>query len=148
MSLAIRRLSLQRLLAQVALPQKPSIRSAIEQIHTSAQLNSFKSWYRSKWIPRRLEPPYTHIVQIGDPVLRQKSAALPVDAIKSKEVNFFIDQLIDVLHGYKLAGIAAPQVGMALKIIVMEFGDELKKEFTAEEYRVREMEKLPLTVKW
>lgn len=117
-----------------------------QNIHTYAQLNSFKSWYQSKWMPRKTEPPYNHIVQIGDPVLRQKSALVPLDAIKTKELNFFIDQLTDVLHRYKLAGVAAPQVGMALKIIVMEFSDRLKDEFTAEEYRVREMARLPLTV--
>ncbi len=115
-------------------------------IHTYTHLNSLKTWYQRKWIPRKTEPPYTHITQIGDPVLRQKSAPVPLDAIKSKELNFFIDQLVDVLHRYKLVGMAAPQVGIGLQIIVMEFSDRLKKEFTAEEYKVREMEPLPLTV--
>lgn len=93
-----------------------------------------------------MEPPYTHIVQVGDPVLRQKSHPVPLDAIKSKELNFFIDQMVQVMRDYKLAGIAAPQMGMNLQIIIMEFSDELKREFSSEIYKVREMETLPLTV--
>lgn len=93
-----------------------------------------------------MEPPYTHITQIGDPVLRQKSADVPLDAINTRELNLFIDQLIDVLHSYKLVGIAAPQVGIGLRLIVLEFQDWMKKEFTAEEYKVRAMGTLPLTV--
>lgn len=142
MAFAIKRMLLSRMALQVIHKDLPSV----NPIHTSSQLNSFKSWYQSRWIPRKTEPPYTHICQIGDPILRQKSALVPVDAIKSKELNLFIDQLIDVLHNYKLVGIAAPQVGIGLRIIVMEFSDRLKKEFTADEYKVREMEKLPLTV--
>lgn len=114
--------------------------------HTSSQPKSFKSWYQSKWIPRKTEPPYSHITQIGDPVLRQKSTPVPLDAINTKELNLFLDQLVDVLHDYKLVGIAAPQVGIGLRIIAMEFHDRLRDEFTADEYKVRQMEKLPLTV--
>lgn len=143
MAFAIKRLSLSPMALQVIHKHLPPANA----IHTSTQLNSFKSWYQSRWIPRKTEPPYTHICQIGDPVLRQKSASVPLDAIKSKELDLFIDQLIDVLHNYKLVGIAAPQVGIGLRIIVMEFTDRMKEEFTADEYKVREMEKLPLTVR-
>lgn len=141
MAFAIERLS--RITVRLFPKRLPSTKT----IHTSAQLDSFKTWYQSKWTPRKTEAPYAHVIQVGDPILRQKSSPVPLDAIKSKELNFFIDQLIDVLHNYKLVGIAAPQVGIGLRIIVMEFDDRLvKDEFTAQEYKVREMENLPLTV--
>lgn len=146
MAFAIQRLSLSRMVVRLLQKQQQNRLPSIKTIHTTSQLKSFKSWYQSRWIPRKTEPPYAHITQIGDPVLRQKSAPVPLDAIKTKELNLFIDQLIDVLHSYKLVGIAAPQVGIGLRLIVMEFHDGLKDEFTAEEYKVRAMENLPLTV--
>lgn len=148
MSFALKRLSLPGTILQLVHKTHHYRLPPTTTIHTSSHLNSFKSWYRGLWKPRKNEPPYSHIIQVGDPVLRQKSASVPLDAIKSKELNFFIDQLIGVLRNYKLVGIASPQVGIGLNIIVMEFPDRLRKEFTAEEYRVREMKTLPLTVSY
>ncbi|KAG4068627.1 hypothetical protein HA402_002318 [Bradysia odoriphaga] len=146
MSFAIKRFPLSRMIAPLLHQQQSHLRPLPATVHTNSQLNSFKSWYQSKWLPRKLEPPYTHIVQVGDPVLRQKSAPVPLDAIKSKELNFFIDQLIRVMSDYQVAGIAAPQVGIDLQIIILEFSEQLKREFSPEIYKVREMETLPLTV--
>lgn len=147
MAFAIKRLSLSRWVAQPLQKHYTSRLPSIKAIHhTSSQPQSFKSWYQSQWIPRKTEPPYSHIIQIGDPVLRQKCSTVPLDAINTKELNLFLDQLVDVLRGFKCVGLAAPQVGIGLRIIVMEFHDGLRDEFTADEYKVREMEKLPLTV--
>lgn len=147
MSLAIKRLAIPRLFGQILQSSYQNPLSSINTFHTSScSQKSFKNWYRGLWIPRKTEPPYGHITQIGDPVLRQKSAPVPLDAIKSKELNLFIDQLIDVMRSYKLVGIAAPQIGIPLKVIIMEFSDHMRDEFTAEVYKIRQMETLPLQV--
>lgn len=108
---------------------------------------SFAKWYRGLWTPERIAPPYSHIVQLGDPCLRQISDAVHDEYINSKEINFLIDRLVQVLRKYSLVGIAAPQIGINLRVIAMEFKEELKDNFTPELYKTREMEILPLTVR-
>lgn len=146
MALVLNRLPVSRIVVQLLQKQLSQLQRN-NTVHTSPhKQKSIKSWYQSLWIPRKTEPPYTHITQIGDPVLRQKADLVPLDAIKSKELNLFIDQLTDVLRNYKLAGIAAPQVGISLRLIIMEFSDRLREEFPTDVYKSREMETLPLTV--
>lgn len=116
-------------------------------IHISGiQQKSFQIWYQSLWVPKVLEPPYRHIVQIGDPVLRQRASPVPVEAITSKNVQFFIQNMITVLRKYKAVGLSAPQIGISLRVIVMEFTEKTKCEFSIELQKTRQMEVLPLTV--
>lgn len=60
------------------------------------------------------------IVQIGDPVLRQKAKEVPVSDITSPEVQDVIKRMKDTLretaHG---VAIAAPQIGESLRIFVI-----------------------------
>lgn len=47
-----------------------------------------KRSYNRMFLTKNPTPPYTkHVVQIGDPVLRNKSSPVPVDAINSEEVQ-------------------------------------------------------------
>lgn len=114
---------------------------------TGIKQQSFQNWYQSLWAPKVLEPPYCHIVQIGDPVLRQRAALVPVEAITSKNLQFFIQNMITVLRKYKAIGISAPQIGISLRVIVMEFSDKTKSEFSIEVQKSQQMEVLPLTVR-
>lgn len=52
-----------------------------------------------------------------------------------------------VLHDYRLVGIAAPQIGVPLRIFLMEFAESKKENFTPEVYKAREMAPMPLTVR-
>lgn len=52
----------------------------------------------------------------------------------------------NVLNAYRLVGIAAPQIGISLRIILIQFKENLKENFTPEVYRARQMQTLPLTV--
>lgn len=52
-----------------------------------------------------------------------------------------------VLHDYRLFGLAAPQIGVSLRIILMEFKENLKENFTPEVYKARDMAPMPLTVR-
>lgn len=118
-----------------------------KNIHLSCiKRRSFANWYRSLWVPKTTEPPYEHVVQIGDPVLRQRAAPVPVEAITSKEVQFFIKNMIRVLRKYKAVGLSAPQIGISLQVIVLEFTAKTRSEFPPEIQRVRNMTDLPLTV--
>lgn len=114
---------------------------------TAIKCKTFIQKYREFWTPKPInQPPYGHFTQVGDPVLRSKAAAVPEDMIDSKEIDFIIDQMIKVKSKYNCVGIAAPQIGVSLRIIVMEFQKNLEGKYTKEVYAARKMSTLPLTV--
>ena len=63
------------------------------------------------------------IRMIGDPVLRQ--VAQPVDPaeIATAEVQSLIDDLVETMRAANGAGLAAPQIGVSRRIVVMEVTD-------------------------
>jgi len=63
------------------------------------------------------------ILEIGDPELRQRAAPVDPDAIASEKVQSLIDDLIDTMRHNHGAGLAATQIGVHLRIAVMEVGD-------------------------
>ncbi|XP_034132617.1 peptide deformylase, mitochondrial [Drosophila guanche] len=108
---------------------------------------SFRKWYQQLWTTERTNlPPYSHFTQIGDPVLRQQAAAVPVELIESPEIEAIVEQMVKVLRKYNCVGIAAPQIGVSLRIIAMEFKKSLQKEMPEAVYQSRQMSELPLTV--
>ncbi|XP_061386103.1 peptide deformylase, mitochondrial-like [Musca vetustissima] len=114
---------------------------------TTRRCKTFAQKYREFWSPKSgNQPPYGHFTQVGDPVLRSKAVDVPADAINSKEIDLIIDQMVKVLRKYDCVGIAAPQIGVSLRIIVMEFREGLKDKFKKEVYEARKMSPLPLTV--
>lgn len=116
-------------------------------IHQSTALDkSFRAKYREFWAPKVTEPPYQHAVQVGDPVLRRKCDPVPDEGIGSPEIKFLISLMTNVMHKYKCVGLAAPQIGIPLRVVALEFKAEYKKDFSPEVIRTRNMQELPLTV--
>ncbi len=60
------------------------------------------------------------ILSIGHPVLRQVAEPVPIDEIASDEVQTLIDDLIDTMRDASGAGLAANQIGVPRRIVVME----------------------------
>ncbi|HVO53084.1 MAG TPA: peptide deformylase [Solirubrobacterales bacterium] len=60
------------------------------------------------------------IRQLGDPVLRQVAQELTPDQLASAEVQGLIDEMIETMRYANGAGLAAPQVGVLLKVAVIE----------------------------
>jgi peptide deformylase len=60
------------------------------------------------------------VVVIGDPVLRRRSRELSADEIASPEVQTLIDDLIETKRAVQGAGIAANQVGEAVRVAIVE----------------------------
>lgn len=65
---------------------------------------------------------YNHVVQIGDPCLRGE--AQEVTDIKSNYVQEVCQHLRSVIKNYDAVGLAAPQVGIPLKIACVQFTKE------------------------
>jgi peptide deformylase len=60
------------------------------------------------------------VVEIGDPVLRQRARELGRDEISSPEIQTLIDDLIETKRATHGAGIAAPQVGESVRVAIVE----------------------------
>lgn len=58
------------------------------------------------------------IAQLGQPVLRLRSTPLPVDEIKSKEFQAFLDDMLLALQSANGAGLAAPQVFSSKRVFL------------------------------
>jgi peptide deformylase len=60
------------------------------------------------------------VVEIGDPVLRQRARELSPDEIGSPEIQRLIDDLIETKRATHGAGIAANQVGEPVRVAIVE----------------------------
>ncbi|HHY40544.1 MAG TPA: peptide deformylase [Syntrophaceticus sp.] len=62
------------------------------------------------------------IVEVGDPVLRQQ--ARPVTVI-NKKIKKLLDDMAETMYQARGVGLAAPQVGVSKRIIVVDVGEGL-----------------------
>ena len=65
------------------------------------------------------------IITLPDPVLRRK--ARPVTRFDN-ELQTLIDDMIETMREAPGVGLAAPQVGVSLRVIVVEYAEEEEKE--------------------
>lgn len=105
------------------------------------------NWYARLAPSRgRSKPPYEHVVQIGDPTLRKISEPVPVEKIKSEEVQNVIQKLKYVLLKYGSVGMAAPQVGVNIRIFVMRQTPKQIASIPAEIIKHKDISVIPMTV--
>ncbi|MGH7313915.1 MAG: peptide deformylase, partial [Candidatus Rokuibacteriota bacterium] len=60
------------------------------------------------------------VARLGHPVLRQRAEPVPVEALRSTEVQRLIDDMIETMREYDGAGLAANQVHTLKQIAVIE----------------------------
>jgi len=65
-----------------------------------------------------------NIVKFPDPMLRLK--AKPVQTF-DKSLQKLIDDMFETMHAAPGVGLAAPQIGQSLRLVVIEYADEEKK---------------------
>jgi peptide deformylase len=58
-----------------------------------------------------------------DPILRQKAEKIPSKRIKSKEIQELIGDMTETLQHSEGIGLAAPQIGESLRLIVVMYND-------------------------
>ena len=88
--------------------------------------------------------------QIGDPLLRNVSREVPVDYISTQEFKDLVNKMVSIMHTNKGQGIAAPQVGVDLQVIAIEFTERdiemATKMFGRNEVEKRQMRLFPLHI--
>ncbi|KOB73303.1 Uncharacterized protein OBRU01_07082 [Operophtera brumata] len=107
----------------------------------------FLNWYaRLSPSHGKTNPPYEHVVQIGDPRLRRICEPVPVDKIKTNEVQSVIKKLEHVLKKYKSLGMSAPQIGVNMRIFVMRFTPDQVSNAPKTIVKLRGLDVVPFTV--
>ena len=86
------------------------------------------------------------IMQVGEPVLRQRAKALTPAEISSREIQELIDWMRETMHDAPGVGLAAPQVGLSLQLAVIEDKPEYTKDAPADTLKQRERKAVPFHV--
>lgn len=86
------------------------------------------------------------IVQVGNPVLRQRARALEAAEILGREIQQLIESMRKCMHEAPGVGLAAPQVGLALQLAVIEDRAEYHKDLPESQLLERERRPVPFHV--
>jgi peptide deformylase len=86
------------------------------------------------------------IVQTGAFGLRSRAQEVQPDRIATKEMQDLVTRMIATMRAAPGVGLAAPQIGVPLRVIVLEDRDELLKGLTPDERRERERAPFPTRV--
>ncbi|KAM8946451.1 peptide deformylase, mitochondrial [Pelodytes ibericus] len=91
-------------------------------------------------------PPYSRVTQTGDPVLRCKASPVPPDRISHPDTMQVLDRMVRVLRAGGCVGLSAPQLGVPLRILVLELTEQMCQVVPPDVLAVREMSPFPLQV--
>jgi peptide deformylase len=79
----------------------------------------------------------TPIVQIGEPVLRARAAEVPAAEIATPRLQSLFATMIAAMRDAPGVGLAAPQIGVPLRVIVLEDNEALMGRLSPAERRER-----------
>ncbi len=86
------------------------------------------------------------ILQVGEPALRRQARLLSPEEIRSSHIQQLIDYMRATTRDAPGVGLAAPQIGEALQLAVIEDRAEYQKDLTAAERSGRERAPVPFHV--
>jgi peptide deformylase len=91
-------------------------------------------------------PALLPIVECGDPLLRQPADPVDPAELRGSKFQLLIAQMRATMEAAPGVGLAAPQVGVAIQLAVLQDGPERWGQLTAAERAARERDELPFTV--
>ncbi|XP_060892403.1 peptide deformylase, mitochondrial [Labrus mixtus] len=112
---------------------------------SSVKVRSYLQYMKHKIKPPP-SPPYGHVCQVGDPVLRAHAAAVDPAAITGPEVQKVIKTLVKVMRKMECVGLSAPQVGVPLRILALEYPEKMLEESSSASREVRGLSAQPLRI--
>jgi peptide deformylase len=86
------------------------------------------------------------IVQVGDPVLRQVARPLDPGELASPRIQQLIADMRDTMRAAPGVGLAAPQIGESIQLVVIEDPPDRHGKLTPEELAARERAAVPFHV--
>ncbi|KAM9302021.1 peptide deformylase, mitochondrial [Gastrophryne carolinensis] len=91
-------------------------------------------------------PPYKRVTQTGDPVLRGQAESVPADRISHPDTQALLKRMAQVLRLCGCVGLSAPQLGVPLRVMVLELSDQMCQMVPPEVRSTREMTPFPLKI--
>ena len=86
------------------------------------------------------------IVQAGAPVLRALAQDVPAERINTPEFQKLISHMVETMRAAPGVGLAAPQIGVPWRVLVLEDREELMASLTPAERAERERVAVPVRV--
>jgi peptide deformylase len=86
------------------------------------------------------------IVQVGHPVLRQRARPLELAELASPRIQQLIADMRETMRAAPGVGLAAPQIGEALQLVVIEDPPAFHAKLTAEQLAALERDSVPFHV--
>jgi peptide deformylase len=86
------------------------------------------------------------ILQAGEPVLRQEARGLSPNEILGRPVQNLIEAMTNAMHDAPGVGLAAPQIGLPLQLVVIEDKPEYLQKLAPEHVAERRRRPVPFHV--
>lgn len=102
--------------------------------------------YMKRLIRSPPSPPYSHVCQVGDPVLRCHASAVDPSTVTSPEIQKVIATIVKVMRKLESVGLSAPQIGVPLRILAVEFPQKMLDEISPVLREARGLSVVPLRV--
>lgn len=112
---------------------------------SNVKVRSYLQYVKHKIRPPP-SPPYSHVCQVGDPVLRSHAAAVDPAVIKGDEIQQVIKTMIKVMRKLDCVGLSAPQVGVPLRILALEYPEKMLHESSPASREARGLSTQPLRI--
>ncbi|XP_041651810.1 peptide deformylase, mitochondrial [Cheilinus undulatus] len=112
---------------------------------SSVKVRSYLQYMKHKIKPPP-SPPYGHVCQVGDPVLRSHAAAVDPAAITGPEIQKVINTMVKVMRKMECVGLSAPQVGVPLRILALEYPEKMLEESSPASREARGLSVQPLRI--
>jgi peptide deformylase len=93
-----------------------------------------------------MTPDAMPVVQTGEPVLRSRASEVPLETIPTPAFQDLVQRMIATMRAAPGVGLAAPQVGVPWRLIVLEDREEYVSRLTEEERLERERAPFPVRV--
>ncbi|KAF7658018.1 hypothetical protein LDENG_00018310 [Lucifuga dentata] len=112
---------------------------------THIKVRSYLQYVKRKIRPPPC-PPYSHVCQIGDPVLRSHAAAVDPAAVTGPEIQLVINTMVKVMRKLECVGLSAPQIGVPLRILALEYPEKMLEESSSVSQETRGLSVQPLRI--
>lgn len=112
---------------------------------SKVKVRSYLQYMKRKVIPPP-SPPYSHVCQVGDPVLRSHAAAVDPAAITGPEIQKVINTMVKVMRKLECVGLSAPQIGVPLRILALEYPQKMLEESSLATREARGLSVQPLRI--
>lgn len=124
---------------------KPPYVMGLRTYCSNVKVRSYLQYMKRKIRPPPT-PPYSHVCQVGDPVLRCHASAVDPGAVKSPDIQKVIETMVKVMRKQECVGLSAPQIGVPLRILALEYPQKMLEETPLALREARGLTAVPLRV--